>query len=208
MKPDLDYLHERLKHSPVPLSQEAIAQYETYLALLLQWQQTFNLTAITDYRQAVDLHLLDSLSIAPFIEGESFVDVGTGAGLPGMVLAIAFPLRHFTLVESNGKKVSFLQAAKARLKLSNVDIVQKRSEAFQPNTFFDGVLTRAFADLKTMLNCTQHLCSQQGTFYAMKGQKPEAELAELPSCFEVEEILPLKIPGVEAARHLVLIKRR
>ncbi len=177
-----------------------------YLLLIEKWNKSYNLTAIKKPEDMLVLHLLDSLSIAPFLEGEYFVDVGTGAGLPGIPLAIALPEQQFTLLDTNSKKTRFLLQVKAELALDNVQVVKARAEDFTPLKKFDGVLSRAFTSLREMLVYTQALCAEQGSFYAMKGLYPEKELRDLPKGFNVKACYTLAVPDLEGERHLVVIQ--
>lgn len=176
-----------------------------YLALLQKWNRAYNLTAIRDPRQMLIKHLLDSLSIAPHLRGEDFLDVGTGAGLPGIPLAVVFPQRQFQLLDSNGKKTRFLIEAKARLGLENVSVHCRRIEDFAGLQLFDGVISRAFSSLSEMaLHCAP-LLSPQGRLYAMKGQYPAQELSQLAKHFIVDGCHSLSVPGLDEARHLLVI---
>jgi 16S rRNA (guanine527-N7)-methyltransferase len=197
-----------LSQAPIPLPENALDQFVTYLTLMVRWQKTFNLTAITEPEEQVTHHIMDALSIIPFLEGKHFIDVGTGAGIPGIVLAIARPDLQLTLLDSIGKKIHFLQQVVVSLKLKHVEVVQNRVEAYHVNPLFDGVVTRAFSNISDMLVHTQHLCKPEGLFYAMKGQYPEAELNALPAEFEVKAVHALSVPGLDAERHLVILKAK
>lgn len=186
--------------------EEKIKQFSAYLELLQKWNRVFNLTSITEMAEMIPLHLLDSLSISPYLHGNRIIDVGTGAGLPGIPLAIVHPEKSFTLLDSNGKKTRFLMQAKAALHLNNVDIIHSRCEDFHPAEYFDSILSRAFASLREMVIATQHLLNPQGQFLAMKGVYPETEINELPPEFKVSAIHTLKIQGLSAERHLVCIE--
>ncbi|MBU2546500.1 MAG: 16S rRNA (guanine(527)-N(7))-methyltransferase RsmG [Gammaproteobacteria bacterium] len=186
-------------------TEETIEKLADFLVLLLRWNEKFNLTAIIDEKDAVISHILDSLSIAPFITGNRVIDVGSGAGLPGIPLAIVQPNKQFVLLDSRAKRTQFLLQTKAALQLENVSIVNERVEAYKPDTCFDCVITRAFASLREMLNKTHHLCCKQGSFVAMKGLYPEKELSEIPPNFEVKQIKELKIPDLNASRHVAVI---
>ncbi len=176
-----------------------------YLALLQKWNRAYNLTAIRDPGQMLIKHLLDSLSIAPHLRGRRFLDVGTGAGLPGIPLAILFPDWQLQLLDSNGKKTRFLNEAKARLGLENVSVHCQRIEELAVATPFDGVLSRAFSSLSEMaLHCAP-LLAPEGRLYAMKGQYPAQELSQLPKHFIVEGCHSLSVPGLDEARHLLVI---
>jgi 16S rRNA (guanine527-N7)-methyltransferase len=171
-----------------------------YLALIQKWNQAFNLTAITELPEMVVLHLLDSLAIGQYLQGSSFADVGTGAGLPGIPLAMLFPDKEFILIESLQKRCNFLTTCKATFKLANVQIINARAEQYQPNNKFDGVITRAFSDLDKMQAFTKHLLKESGAFYAMK-----ADLATEKAIPPHAQIIPLTVPFLGAQRHLLII---
>ena len=166
-----------------------------YLDLLLRWNRSYNLTAVRDPLQGVTRHLLDSLSIAPFLVGERFIDVGTGAGLPGVPLAVLYPQREFHLLDSNGKKTRFLFQVKTALGLDNMAVHQARVESFHCEPAFDTMLSRAFASLEDMVFGCRHLLADDGHFLAMKGVYPGAELAAIERCCVVEEVYELAGPG-------------
>lgn len=184
-----------------------IAQFEQYLALMLKWNKTYNLTAITDPNEMVIRHILDSLSINPFLHGMRICDVGSGAGLPGIPLAIINPNKHFTLIDANNKKTRFLTQVKIELKLDNVEVVHARAEEYQPKIRFDTIVSRAFSMINVMLSNTKHLCCKDGIFLAMKGIYPEKELAELDPNFKIKWVKELKIPELDAQRHLVCVRK-
>lgn len=189
-----------------PLDDKQQLKLIKYVELLDKWNKTYNLTAVRNPEQMVVRHLLDSLSICPYLRGKSILDVGTGAGLPGIPLAIVFPSRHFTLLDSNSKKTRFVTQAVSELELSNVDVVQSRVENFQSPALFDTIITRAYSAVANMVDQTSHLLAVEGTFLAMKGTNPVAELDQLPSEYEVEKSHILKVPGLEEERHLLEIK--
>lgn len=181
-----------------------------YLALLTKWNKTYNLTAVRDPVEMVSRHFLDSLSILPYISGDSVIDLGTGAGLPGIPLALALPKKKFVLIDSNGKKTRFLTEVVQKLGLENVDIIESRIEKFQPESKFDTLTSRAFSAIGTMIRIAGHLCSKQGRFVAMKGQNPEQELAglaEIPGPYRLEAIHEIVVPELEGKRHVVVIRR-
>ena len=180
-----------------------IDQLLDYLHLLQQWNRAYNLTAVTDPEEMVGIHLLDSLAILPFLKGGDFIDVGTGAGLPGIPLAIACPEKHFTLLDSNGKRVRFLFQVRVALGLANVEEVHGRAEQYRPARRFDAVISRAFSALDDMLAKTGHLLKDDGRFLAMKGRYPTKELRELPKDYTVVACHPLEVPSVGGERHLV-----
>ena len=182
-----------------------LGQFADFVALLIKWNQTYNLTAIRDTSAIVSAHLLDSLVIAPFLLGDRGIDVGSGAGFPGIPLAIALPERRITLLDSSQKKTAFLRQAVADLKLENVEVVCARAESWAPDRAYDWVVSRALADLALFAASAAHLASPTGVLAAMKGAYPETEIAELPPAFRVREVVRLRVPGLDAERHLVLI---
>lgn len=178
-----------------------------YLQLLQRWNKVYNLTAVRDPAQMQSLHIADSLSVAPFIRGTTCLDVGSGAGLPGIPLAIIQPERHFTLLDTNGKKTRFMQQAVLELGLPNVTVIQTRVESWQPAGCFDAIISRAFASLHDFVTFTgKHVC-ENGILYAMKGRYPDSELAELPPGWKVVAQHPLHIPDLDAERHLLELQR-
>lgn len=183
----------------------AVSQMLTYLALLEKWNASFNLTAVRDPAAMVTLHLLDSLAVLPHVTGTTAADLGSGAGLPGIPLALATPDRHFTLVDGNGKKVRFLRAVVRELGLTNVEAVQSRVEHMDGQ--FDCITTRAFASMADMLVWGGHLLSAGGRLLALKGQYPDDELKQISAPFQLVKALPLSIPGLDAERHLLVIKK-
>lgn len=193
----------------IDLSDEKIDFLLRYLLLLVKWNKAYNLTAVRDPSAMISKHLLDSLTVAEFIEGERFLDVGAGAGLPGIVLAIIFPNQTFDLLDSNGKKTRFLFQVKTELGLSNINIHHTRVEQLQTTNGYDGILSRAFATLADMAEGSEHLLADTGCFYAMKGVYPEDELKELSEKKKHYNVLachPLSVPGEPGARHLMIIK--
>lgn len=177
-----------------------------YVELLNKWNKTYNLTAVRKPEQMVTRHLLDSLSICPYLRGNHILDVGTGAGLPGIPLAIVFPDRQFTLLDSNNKKTRFVVQAVSELELPNVDVVQSRVEEFEAEEQFDTIITRAYTSIEGMLEQTTHLLGADGVFLAMKGINPVAEIDELSSEYLLKENHVIKVPGLEEERHLLEIK--
>ncbi len=207
MSRDLELtFREGLRQLSLVLSDTQVNQLLDYLSLLEKWNGAYNLTSIREPDKMLRLHLLDSLSIAPMISGERIIDVGTGPGLPGIPLAILFPDRQFTLMDSNGKKIRFLFQVRTQLGLENVEEIQSRVEAYRPTKPFDAVTSRAFTSLKDMVEKCTHLIDEQGSFYAMKGQYPVKELSALPKHYNVVASHQLQVPGVEGERHLIEIK--
>jgi 16S rRNA (guanine527-N7)-methyltransferase len=188
------------------LSPDAQLRLLDYLALLSKWNKVYNLTAVHELQNMVSQHLLDSLSVAPHIEAKNIIDVGSGAGLPGIPLAIARQKSQVTLLDSNHKKASFLKQAAIELELKNVTVRCERVESFHPQEKFDCVISRAFSDLPEYATLAGHLCASAGTLVAMKGIYPYEELAQLPKQFKMQQVIALKVPGLKAERHLVILK--
>jgi 16S rRNA (guanine527-N7)-methyltransferase len=182
-------------------------QLQHYLQLLQRWNKVYNLTAVRDPAQMQIVHLDDSLSVAPFLRGKTCLDVGSGAGLPGIPLAIVQPQRQFTLLDTNGKKTRFMQQAVLELGLKNVKVVQTRVESWQPEVCFDAVISRAFASLHDFVTFTGKQVCEGGILYAMKGRYPADELAALPAGWRVVAEHPLQVPGLDAQRHLLELQR-
>ena len=189
----------------VQLPAGAVERLLDYQALLARWNGTYNLTAIRDPGEMVSRHLVDSLAILPYVQGQSLADLGTGPGLPGIPLALARPELQVLLVDSNGKKVRFLREAIRSLKLENVRAVQSRVEDVEGQ--FDCITARAFASLEDMLAWGGHLLTKDGIWLAMKGRHPDEELPGVPAGFEVKAIHTLDVPDVGGERHLVVLGR-
>ncbi len=189
-----------------PLNEKQQLTLIKYVELLDKWNKTYNLTAVRKPEQMVTRHLLDSLSICPYLRGKHILDVGTGAGLPGIPLAIVFPERHFTLLDSNNKKTRFVIQAVSELELPNIDVVQSRVEEFQSQELFDTIITRAYSAIGAMVEQTSHLLSVGGVFLAMKGAIPVTEIYELSPGYIVENSHVIRVPGLEEDRHLLEIK--
>ncbi len=181
-----------------------------YLGLLEKWNKAYNLTAVRDPLQMVTRHLLDSLSVVPYIKGVRILDVGAGAGLPGIPLAILFPEIQFVLLDSSSKKTRFMTQAIGVLAIGNVEVHNGRVEAYLievgPEALFDQIASRAFAEISLMVTLTKHLLSPEGEWLAMKGQYPTAELAVLEELCETFEVSTVAVPGDDAARHIVQLK--
>lgn len=185
---------------------ETVEHLLAYLRLLDKWNRTYNLTAVREPDKMVTHHLLDSLSVLPLVSACKVVDVGSGAGLPGIPLALARPGWQVTLIDSNHKKVSFLRQALAELRIGNAAVVTERVESWRPVERFDLVISRAFSDLGEFLKLAGHLCVPGGKLAAMKGIYPYEELAQMPDGFRLDRVVPLAVPGLAAERHLVLIQ--
>ncbi|MEO6799193.1 MAG: 16S rRNA (guanine(527)-N(7))-methyltransferase RsmG [Rhodanobacter sp.] len=187
------------------LPPEAVSRLLDYQALLERWNTAYNLTAVRDPAEMVTRHLLDSLTILPYVHGDRLADLGTGPGLPGIVLAIAAPGREILLVDSNGKKVRFLREAIRALKLEGVRAEQSRVEDLTGQ--FDCITARAFASLADMLGWGGHLLARDGIWLAMKGKRPDDELPGIPDGFEVRGTHQLTVPGLPVERHLLVLGR-
>ena len=187
----------------ITLGADAQGKLLDYLVLLHKWNKVYNLTAIREPQQMVSNHLLDSLAVMPHLWAGRWLDVGCGAGLPGLVLAVAQPDWQFALLDSNSKKTGFVQQAVIELGLRNVSVHCERVEEWQPAERFDGIISRAFSELGDFLRSTRHLMVPHGRWAAMKGA-PQQELAGVPDGCRVERVIPLQVPGLDAARSLVI----
>lgn len=182
-------------------SNEQLEKLLAFIKLIAKWNKAYNLTAVRNDEEMARLHILDSLAILPHIEGKRIIDVGTGAGLPSIPLAIFLPEVEFVLLDSNAKKTRFVQQAILELKLKNATVVHSRVEDYQPEIKFASVLTRAFASLSDIVKLTAHLRQDDGVLLAMKGQVPEQELQQLTG-YQISTIA-LAVPDVEAQRCLI-----
>jgi 16S rRNA (guanine527-N7)-methyltransferase len=189
------------------LSHAAKSKLLQYLELLEKWNKIYNLTAIRDRAKMVSGHLLDSLAVVPHIAGRArILDAGTGAGLPGIPLAVAMPATQVALLDSNHKKAAFLKQATADLQLKNASVVCERTESWHPAEKFDCVISRAFAEIAEFIGLTRHLLAPGGVFAAMKGIYPFEEIERLPPDFRLRDAHSLVVPGLGAKRHLILIE--
>ncbi|MHC0466784.1 16S rRNA (guanine(527)-N(7))-methyltransferase RsmG [Kosakonia cowanii] len=202
----LNKLSRLLAEAGISLSDQQQQQLVAYVEMLHKWNKAYNLTSVRDPNEMLVRHILDSIVVAPHLQGTRFIDVGTGPGLPGIPLSIVRPESHFTLLDSLGKRVRFLRQVQHELKLTNIEPVQSRVEDFPAEPPFDGVISRAFASLNDMVSWCHHLPGNAGRFYALKGQLPEDEIALLPAGLAVESIVELKVPHLEGERHLVIVK--
>jgi 16S rRNA (guanine527-N7)-methyltransferase len=191
----------------VDLSDSQHSQLLAYLALLIKWNKAYNLTAVRDPDEMVSRHLLDSLSVVPFIAGDRWLDVGSGGGMPGIPLAILFPEMKVTVLDSNGKKTRFLTQVKLELKLDNLEVIHSRVEAFKPELPFTGIVSRAFSSLEDFTEWTRHLGDTDTRWLAMKGLHPADELVALPTDFHLDSAQALTVPGCQGQRHLLILRR-
>ncbi|MDA8361537.1 MAG: 16S rRNA (guanine(527)-N(7))-methyltransferase RsmG [Gammaproteobacteria bacterium] len=189
------------------LPDEAADRLLAYLELLGRWNRVFNLTAVREVQDMVTRHLLDSLAVLPYLPPGALIDVGSGAGLPGIPIAIADPSRPVTLLDRSHKRVGFLTEATARLGLKQVVPVCGRAEEHQPPRPYDIVVTRAFASLADTLAQTRHLLADQGVALAMKGALPTEEMAQIKGDITIRAVHPLTVPGLNARRHLIVMAR-
>lgn len=201
-------LREGVKSLTLTLSETQIEQMISYLALLSKWNSVYNLTSVRDPNEMVKQHLLDSLSAAhAFKDAKNVLDVGSGGGLPGMILAITYPMIHFSMIDTVSKKTAFLSQAKTELALSNVTIHTGRVELLQVAQKFDVITSRAFSELSNFVNWSGHLLADGGHFIAMKGVAPNEEIARLPAGWRVKAIESLSVPGLDVERHLIMIEK-
>lgn len=202
-------LRDGIEQLKLDVSDTAFNQLHTLATELMRWSKVINITAVREPAQVIDLHLLDSLTIAPFIAGQTVLDVGTGAGLPGLPLAILQPQRQFTLLDSASKKLRFIDQMRIQLKLPNVQTAHARIEHFQPAAPVDCIVTRAFAPLPRMIEGIGHLMEANpgSRLLAMKGQWPSEEIDSLPAGYTVNAVAPLQVPGLDVERHLIEIVR-
>ena len=202
-------LADGIRQLPFALTEPQQQKLLDYLALMSKWNTVYNLTAVRDPALMVTQHLLDSLAVVPAFDGmTSVLDVGSGGGLPGIVLAIVRPEMKVSLIDTVQKKTAFLTQVKAELGLANVTVQCGRVEEWSHTDKFDAITSRAFASLADFVTLSGHLLSADGHFIAMKGVVPQDEIAQLPIDWEVTEIRPLTVPGLAAQRHLLLIQRK
>ncbi|MFM7481559.1 MAG: 16S rRNA (guanine(527)-N(7))-methyltransferase RsmG [Candidatus Methylopumilus sp.] len=204
-KKDRDLLIEGLQRMDLKLTDQVIDQLMTYLNLVEKWNRVYNLTAIRERDEMIKLHFLDSLSILNHLHVTKLLDVGSGAGFPGIVLAITKPELKVTVMDSINKKTTFMQQVKSELSLKNLDVVNSRVEDYQPITLFEAVTSRAFSNLKNMMSLTQHTLQKEGVWLAMKSKDVKEELEG----FEKNQytLIPLEVPFISAERYLVILKK-
>ena len=204
---EIELLHKAAGEIGINLSKQQIDQLIRYVNLIEKWNRAYNLTAVRGRQELLTRHILESLAIAPFIVGERRVDVGTGAGLPGVPLAIADPQSQYVLMDSNGKKTRFLFEVKRQLGLSNIEVETTRVENWRPVQPVDTVITRAFADLATTVERIDHVLSDQGVLFAMKTEKASYELQALPRGMEQAACRDIAVPGRDWSFQLLTIRR-
>lgn len=193
----------------IDLDDSRMRQLLAYLTLLSRWNTVYNLTAIRSPESMVTHHLLDSLAVVPALKGARHIlDVGSGAGLPGVVLAIMYPEASVSLIDAVQKKTAFLSQVKAELRLKNVTVHTGRVEKLRTPEKFDAIISRAFSDLSQFVGLSGHLLADMGKFYAMKGTLPEEEMAALPARLKVHAVVPLKVPFLDAERHLLVMEEQ
>lgn len=204
---DQSQLVQGLAAMGIHLDAASIARALAHLQLIAKWNRVHNLTAVREPEQMVVVHLLDSLSLLPHLgSAGSVIDVGSGAGFPGIPVAIARPGLRVTLLDSSHKKGTFLEQARTELGLTNVEVVRERVEQFRPEGGFDVVVSRAFADLADFVTQAQHLVAPGGRLLAMKGVYPFDEIARVPATHRVADVVELMVPSLDAKRHLVRVE--
>ncbi|BAP42425.1 16S rRNA (guanine(527)-N(7))-methyltransferase RsmG [Pseudomonas sp. 21LCFQ02] len=196
----------------IELSETQHSQLLAYLALLIKWNKAYNLTAVRNPDEMVSRHLLDSLSVLPFVDStsinaERWLDVGSGGGMPGIPLAIMFPDTRVALLDSNGKKSRFQTQVKLELKLDNLEVIHSRAESYQPAEPFTGIISRAFSSLEDFTGWTRHMGDTDTRWLAMKGLHPTDELVALPADFRLDSAQALAVPGCQGQRHLLILRR-
>ena len=200
-------LDQLLDETALEVSQQQRQQLLAFVELLNKWNKAYNLTSVRDPHEMLVKHILDSLVVSPYLQGKSFIDVGTGPGLPGIPLAIINPDQHYVLLDSLGKRITFIRQVIRQLGLSNVTPIQSRVEEYQPEVRFDGVLSRAFASLQDMTHWCQHLLADSGCFYALKGVFQPQEAEQLADCFQLQQKIKLVVPQLVGESHLIVIAK-
>ena len=203
----LEKLDRLLSQANISLTDQQKQQLVDFVKLLDKWNKAYNLTSVRNPNEMLVKHIMDSLVVSQHLQGQQFIDVGTGPGLPGIPLAIANPDKQFVLLDSLGKRITFIKNAIRELKLTNVTPVLSRVEEYQEQQF-DGVLSRAFASLSDMVNWCHHLPNTSGCFYALKGQYQQEELAEVNQPVELIDVIKLSVPELIGERHLVVLKNK
>ena len=196
-----------LKQADLELTPEQVSLLIQYVELLVKWNKAYNLTSVRDPSEMLIKHIMDSLMVGKVLRGQHFIDVGTGPGLPGIPLAILFPERQFVLLDSLGKRITFLRQVVFQLKLANVTPVLSRVEEYQAEIPFDGVLSRAFASLNDMAKWCQHLIDDSGRLFALKGLYPHEELEALPAEISLVDSYKITVPKLAGERHVIELKK-
>ncbi|MFV1996666.1 MAG: 16S rRNA (guanine(527)-N(7))-methyltransferase RsmG [Acidiferrobacterales bacterium] len=190
----------------IELDRQATEKLMAYIALLVKWNKAYNLTAINDPPRMVSHHLLDCLAIATYVNGNRVLDIGSGAGLPGIPLALVYPNKKVVLLDSNGKKTRFLTQVVSELELKNVEVVNARVEKYSPAALFDTITARAFSSMVQTLDQSAHLCARVGSYLLMKGREPAQEIAEIGPNFRIVDTHLLNVPGIDGQRRLLIVK--
>lgn len=202
----LQTLKDGLASLNIELDAKTEARLIAYLELLIKWNKAYNLTAVRDPEQMVRRHLLDSLSVLPWIQSGDYLDVGAGAGLPSIPLSIVYPGARFHAIDSNGKKTRFMQQAQIELGLENFSVSCERVQQHRTDTVYRGILSRAFAAASDIVDWCQHLMGPDTQIMAMKAVVDDAELSQLPKPFKVVGLHPLRVPGLDETRQLLIIR--
>jgi len=201
------YLSQQLALHHIKITDAQLQQLKQYIELLQRWNKTYNLIGNSETKHIIDRHIIDSLLVMPYLQGPRLIDVGTGAGLPGIPLAIMFPEYQFTLLDSNGKKTRFITQVKLELKLSKVEIIQGRVEDYHPELLFNSIISRAFSTLGEMVSLTKHLCAENARFLALKGDDVAEEIQQLPHDFICECSERLAFADANINRQIVIISK-
>ena len=197
-----------INKTDLEVSEQQIDLLIQYVELLNKWNKAYNLTSVRDPSEMLVKHIMDSLMVGEVLIGDNFIDVGTGPGLPGIPLAILYPQRNFVLLDSLGKRITFLRQVVFQLKLENVTPVKSRVEEYQGEKPFDGVLSRAFSSLNDMVSWCQHLITtEQGRFFALKGQYPQDEITQLPENINLVDSHEITVPELVGERHVLVLKK-
>ena len=198
-----------IAQTELEVSEQQRQQLIGYVEMLDKWNKAYNLTSVRDPKEMLVKHIMDSIIVSTHLQGERYIDVGTGPGLPGVPLAIMSPEKTFVLLDSLGKRIRFIKQVLHELKIENVTPIQSRVEEYQPEEKFDGVLSRAFASMTDMVEWCHHLPkAETGHFLALKGLLPQDEIEQLPEWCSVTEVKALNVPQLEGERHLVILSRK
>jgi len=201
-------LQALLAKTTLQVSEQQVESLVKYVELLHKWNKAYNLTSVRDPQQMLVKHIMDSLMVGDILQGNHFIDVGTGPGLPGIPLAILYPERNFVLLDSLGKRITFLRQVVFQLKLTNVQPIKARVEEYHAETPFDGVLSRAFSSLNDMVSWCSHLITEEhGQFFALKGQYPTEELKQLPENIKLIANHEITVPELVGERHVIVLKK-